>query len=184
MKANFKPALLLAPVLLLGGCVTMPSGPTVMVLPGSGKTFELFQADDTNCRQYAHFQLQGASPEQAAVDSGVRSAALGTAVGAVAGAAIGGRHGAGVGAGTGLLFGTASGASAGNVSGYRAQRVYDNVYMQCMYAKGHRVPISGSFSESRPGSRPGGYYPPPPTNLPPAPGAPGAPAMPPPPAQY
>jgi hypothetical protein len=48
------------------------------------------------------------------------------------------------------------------VSGYQAQRVYDNAYQQCMYAQGHRIPVSGGFSESRSASRSGGYYPPPP----------------------
>lgn len=31
-------------LLLLAGCATVPSGPSVLVLPGSGKTFEQFQA--------------------------------------------------------------------------------------------------------------------------------------------
>lgn len=177
MSANLrsKSILLLSSALLLGACTTMPSGPSALVLPGTNKSFDQFRMDDMSCRQYAHYQLQGVSPGQAAADSGVRSAALGTALGAVAGAAIDGRHGAGVGAGTGLLFGGLSGAGAGNMSAYQAQRAYDNAYQQCMYANGHRVPIAGRFSESRPVSRPGGYYPPPP-NLPPAPLAPaGAP---------
>jgi hypothetical protein len=181
MSRNFKPFLLLAPLALLGACTTMPSGPSMLVLPGSGKNFDQFRADDMSCRQYAQFQVQGASPNQAAVDSGVRSAAVGTALGAVAGAAINGRHGAGVGAGTGLLFGGMSGAGAGEVSGRYAQRGYDNAYLQCMYANGHRVPVAGGFSESRSATRPpgyqgassGGYYPPPP-NLPPAPSMPTA----------
>ncbi len=165
MSVKFKPSLLLvAPVvLLLGACTTMPSGPSGLVLPGTGKSFDQFRADDLSCRQYAHFQLQGGSPGQASVDSGVRSAALGTALGAVAGAAIDGSRGASVGAGTGLLFGGMSGASAGNVSAYQAQRFYDNAYQQCMYAQGHRIPIAGSFSEARPAGRSGGYYPPPPS---------------------
>lgn len=170
MSLKFKPLILVAPVvLLLAACTTMPSGPSGLVLPGTGKTFDQFRADDISCRQYAHFQLQGGSPNQAAVDSGVRSAALGTVLGAVAGAAIDGSHGASVGAGTGLLFGGMSGASAGNVSAYQAQRFYDNAYQQCMYAQGHRIPIAGAFSESRSTGRSGGYYPPPPnmSNQPP-----------------
>jgi len=91
----------------LGACATVPSGPTVMVLPGGGKTFEEFQADDGLCRQWA-FQQSGTSPGQAATQSGVTSAIIGTALGAAAGAAIGAAVGnpalgAAAGAGGGLL---------------------------------------------------------------------------------
>lgn len=155
-------------LLLLSACVSMPSGPAVLVLPGSGKSFEQFRADDFDCRQYAQYQLGGMSADQAAVDSGVRSAALGTVLGAVAGAAINGSSGAAVGAGTGLLFGGLSGAGAGNASGYELQRRYDFSYQQCMYAKGHQVPSSGRFTnEVRP---PASGYAIPPRNTPP-PGA-------------
>ncbi len=37
----------------LSGCVTAPTGPSVLVLPGPGKTIEQFQADDIFCRQWA-----------------------------------------------------------------------------------------------------------------------------------
>src|SRR4030095_8698692 len=42
--------------LLFGACATVPSGPGVMALPGSGKSFEQFQIDDTACRQWASQQ--------------------------------------------------------------------------------------------------------------------------------
>lgn len=152
-------------LLLLSACVSMPSGPAVLVLPGSGKSFEQFRVDDVGCRQYAQYQLGGTSANQAAVDSSVRSAALGTVLGAVAGAAINGSSGAAVGAGTGLLFGGLSGAGAGNASGYELQRRYDFAYQQCMYAKGHQVPSSGRFTtEVRP---PSSGYAIPPRNTPP-----------------
>jgi hypothetical protein len=53
--------LLVAVVPLLGACATVPAGPSVMVLPGSGKPFEVFQADDDSCRQWA-FSQGGAGP--------------------------------------------------------------------------------------------------------------------------
>jgi hypothetical protein len=31
---------------VLAGCATMPTGPSVAVLPGPGKPFEVFQTDD------------------------------------------------------------------------------------------------------------------------------------------
>ncbi len=43
----------LVPMLVLGGCASAPSGPSVMVLPGPGKTLEQFQTDDAFCRQWA-----------------------------------------------------------------------------------------------------------------------------------
>ena len=155
-----------AALLLLGACATIPTGPSVMVMPGSGKSFDQFRADDAECRQFALGQIGGATANEAAIDSGVRSAALGTAVGALAGAAMGGHEGAGVGAGVGLLAGTAAGANAGQASGYGSQRRYDNAYIQCMYAKGERVPVSGQMAPARTVS------PPPPSTYAPPPGYP------------
>lgn len=130
----------------LAACTTMPSGPNVMVLPGSGKNFDQFRADDFQCRQYAQSQLGGATPETVMGDSGVRSAALGTVLGAAAGAALNGGRGAAVGAGTGLAFGGLAGTGTAQASGYGQQRRYDYAYMQCMYAQGHRVPSAGGYA--------------------------------------
>ena len=135
-------------LLALGACTTMPSGPNVMALPGSGKTFEQFRNDDYQCRGYAQSQLGGATPTSVMEDSGVRSAALGPVLGAVAGAAVNGGRGAAVGAGTGLAFGGLAGAGAGQSSGYGAQRRYDYAYMQCMYAQGNRIPSAGDYRSS------------------------------------
>src|SRR5258708_32827583 len=96
-----KKALWLIPIALLAGCVSMPSGPGVMVLPGSGKSFDQFRFDDYECRQFASSQVGGNSPDQAAADSGVKSAVIGAAIGTGAGAALGGSQGAGAGAGIG-----------------------------------------------------------------------------------
>ena len=68
---------------LLGACASVPTGPSVMVLPGGGKSFEQFQADDGTCRQWAQ-QQTGTTPGQAARESSVASAAVGTVVAAVA----------------------------------------------------------------------------------------------------
>ena len=56
--------------LLLGACASVPSGPSVLVLPGTGKNFEQFRADDADCRQYANLQLGGNTPNEIAGDSG------------------------------------------------------------------------------------------------------------------
>lgn len=149
--------------LLLAACASVPSGPSIMALPGSGKTFEQFQVDDMQCRDFAQMQI-GGSAQAAADNAAVRSAAVGTAVGAVAGAVIGGHQGAGVGAGTGLLVGSMAGADAGYSSGHGSQQRYDNAYVQCMYAKGEKVPVSGRFIQPQaPAAAPSsGNYPPPP----------------------
>ncbi len=133
-----------AVLLVASGCVSMPSGPSVMVLPAPGKPFEQFQVDDMLCRRWADQQI-GVAPQEAATQSAVTGAAVGTAIGAGAGALIGaasGNTGAGatIGAGSGLIVGTAAGSNAGQVSGWEAQRRYDNAYVQCMYAKGNQVP--------------------------------------------
>ena len=167
----------LAGALLLGACTSIPQGPSLMALPGSKKNFDQFRTDDDACRRFALAQVGGSTPNQAAVDSGVRSAALGTAIGAVAGAAIGGHGGAGAGAGAGLIVGGIAGAGAGGQSSYELQRRYDNSYVQCMYSYGHRVPVSGRLAAA-PGApasaagAPRAYSPPPGTPPPPPPGAP------------
>ena len=155
--------------LLLAACVSVPTGPSVMVLPGTGKSFEQFRYDESQCRQYASDQIGGTNANQAATNAGVASAAVGTVVGAAAGAALGGRNGAATGAGAGLLMGSAAGTGAAQSSAYGTQRHYDNAFVQCMYAKGHKVPVSGRvMSESSaapaayPSAPPGYALPPPP----------------------
>lgn len=150
--------LLLAALLGLAACATVPTGPSVLVLPGTAKTFDQFRFDDGVCRQYAYEQVAGVTPGRAAEDSAVRSAAVGTVLGAAVGAAIDGSSGAAVGAGTGLLVGGLAGTVTADRSAYDAQRRYDFGYQQCMYAKGHQVPVSRRFTPSAPPA----YYPPPP----------------------
>jgi hypothetical protein len=129
---------------LLSGCATVPQGPSVMVLPGSTKSFEQFQVDDAACRQWASQQV-GTTGDKTVTDNTVGGAVIGTLVGAAAGAALGAAAGnagvgAAAGAGVGLLGGTAIGASRGDAYGGSVQRQYDMSYTQCMYAKGNQVP--------------------------------------------
>src|SRR5579885_3195956 len=166
----------LAAAIALGACATVPRGPSVMALPGNGASFDQFRADDATCQQYAQGAI-GYTQAQAAEDSATKSAAVGTAIGAAAGALLGAAGhpgtGAAIGAGTGLLVGGTAGADAYGSSAYTMQRRYDNAYIQCMYAKGHQVPVAGGYSTT---SRAPAYSPPPPppagTPPPPPPGAP------------
>jgi len=149
MSKNHSRLPLIALLAAIGGCAVTPTGPNVMVLPGSGMSFEQFQVDDGVCRQFALGQVEGRSMSAAAQESAATSAAIGAAVGALAGVAIGGNsRGAAVGAGSGLLLGTAVGSDSARASSGGTQRQYDNAYIQCMYAKGHRVPVPGNLTNS------------------------------------
>ena len=119
---------------VLAGCTSVPNGPSVAVMPAPGKPFDLFVAEDHECRQFAQ-QSIGKSASEA-----------GTAIGAVAGAAIGGGHnGAGPGAAIGLLSGASIGSNEARYSEREAQRRYDISYEQCMYAKGNQLPGSSGY---------------------------------------
>jgi hypothetical protein len=78
-------------VFLLGACSTMPSGPSVLALPGTGKNFDLFHNDDLTCKQFVHAQIAASQKEPDSKEE--------------------------------------------------AQQDYDIGYIQCMYGKGHRVPV-------------------------------------------
>ncbi len=154
----------------LSACATVPTGPSVRVLPAPSKPFEVFQADEAACRQWAS-QQAGTSPNDAVNQNLAGGAVLGTLAGAGLGAAIGAASGnpgigAAIGAASGLIGGTAIASGSAYGAGYAAQRRYDDAYVQCMYAKGNQVP----------GVTPRRAYPPPPPpnytpGSPPPPGA-------------
>ncbi len=102
--------------LLLSACASLPNSPGILVLPGTGKSFDQFRGDENECRMYAY------------------------------------NHG-----------------NSQN-AGYGPQQRYDFAFTQCMYAKGHRVPISGRYADA-PAVRaptPSAHLPPPPPGQPPA----------------
>lgn len=78
----------------------MPDAPSVLVLPGTGKTFDRFRSDEAECRTYAQSQ------------------------------------------------------PAGEYSSVTAQQRYDFGYQQCMYAKGHKIPMSVREARSRSAASP------------------------------
>ncbi len=167
--------LLAGAVVALAGCATVPTGPSVMVLPGQGKPFELFQMDDAACRQWAQSQT-GTTPGQASTESALSSAVIGTLLGAALGAAIGAASGdagvgAAIGAGSGALGGTMVGLDASQAAAGSVQWRYDVAYQQCMYAKGNQIPVRGTPQQrySAPPPPTGPYAAPPPSPAPPAP---------------
>jgi hypothetical protein len=44
-------------VIVLSGCVILPTGPSLPTAPAEGKPFDLYLADDAKCRQVAERQL-------------------------------------------------------------------------------------------------------------------------------
>jgi hypothetical protein len=180
---NFKGGILLLLVAVaLSACATVPTGPSVMVWPGPGKPFEVFQSDDAVCRQWAGQQV-GAHPSESANKTLASGAAVGTILGAGLGAAIGavsGQFGAGlgIGAASGAILGTASATGPASGAQWEVQRRYDNAYMQCMYAKGNQVPGARTYRRAVPPPPPppgftlppsSAYPPPPASEYPPPP---------------
>ncbi|HXQ53236.1 MAG TPA: glycine zipper family protein [Stellaceae bacterium] len=151
----------LAVMTIVSGCASPPMGPTVAVMPGSGKPFELFQADDGSCRQWADQATAGQA--ERANNTAVGTAVVGTVLGAGLGAAIGGGRGAAIGAASGAALGTGYGASNSQWSQLGIQQQYNVAYEQCMYARGNQVPgyqpVYGAPMAPPP---PDGYPPPPP----------------------
>ncbi len=113
-------ALAFGALLLLSACGSTPVyGPGVLVLPGTGKSFDQFRSDEHDCRGYAQAQLSNQEQD-----------------------------------------------SAG-----RLQQRYDRAFVQCMYAKGHKIPVSGRYSDSSESAQSAGVSarpPPPPPGQPPA----------------
>jgi hypothetical protein len=50
---------------MLNACTVLPTGPYALVLPAVGKSMDVFQVEEGECRAYARQQL-GVVPEQAA----------------------------------------------------------------------------------------------------------------------
>jgi hypothetical protein len=152
-----------------GGCVSVPSGPSVPVMPAPGKPFDQFVAEDYECRAYAA-QAAGVTANEAGAQNLVGSALVGSALGAITGAAIGGHNAAATGAGVGLATGAVVGTGLAGEAQASAQRRYDIAYEQCMYAKGNQLPSASYYHPSgsvvvapnTPGYYPPAAYPPPP----------------------
>ena len=101
--------LTLAALLVVSSCATLPTGPSVLVLPAPGKPLGVFQAEEMTCRQWAGQQI-GMSAQDVANQNTATGAVVGTAVGAGAGALIGAASGN---AGAGAAIGAGVGAGAG-----------------------------------------------------------------------
>lgn len=123
---------------LLCGCMQMPLGPSVAVMPSPYKPFDVFIQDDQLCRDWAARSI-GMPGRDRAADQMLASTLAGAAIGTVAGAMAGGDRGVGTGAAIGTVLGASVGANQSGIIAWNAQRRYDAAYQQCMYAKGNVV---------------------------------------------
>jgi len=138
MKLTRMTAAIIGSALMLTACAQTPLGPTVAVMPGPGKGFDVFQGDQLVCKQFAEQSVAGQA-ENANMRA-VGGAVLTTALGAGLGAAIGGGRGAGIGAASGALGGAGIGALGSDHANMTIQQRYDIAYSQCMYSRGNQVP--------------------------------------------
>ena len=99
------------------------------VMPGPGKSFAAFQADNTACRAFSADQVKGQA--EAANRNSIGTGLLSTL------------GGAGIGASLGAVAGTVLGSSSNSADQANIQQQYDTAYAQCMYSKGDQVPGYG-----------------------------------------
>lgn len=131
-------ALTLAGGFLAVACSTLQGGssPTVEVLPGGGKDMVAFNADDIACRTTATSRVNERSPLPTGMGLGDRqevvasSRAQGTP-----------RNNAEM--STGSVYGGAPAADAGVPT---PQQRFDTAYVQCMFSKGHQIPLKEQLS--------------------------------------
>lgn len=158
------------PLLVLGACTaSVPNSPTVVAMPGHGRNWNEFLADNSTCKNYAASQMPDSGQVAVAThnDSAITSAA-GTVIGAGLGAALGslaGNVGAGaaIGGGIGLLGGMATAGNNTQTTADSLQGRYDVAYAQCMVGHGETIqqPVVPVYVA------PPVYYPPPAYDYPP-----------------
>ena len=139
-------AALLPAVFLIACATSVPTGPTVAVMPAQGKPFEIFQQDNAICKDYASREA-GVDRNAVTQNEMLQGGVAGAVLGAAAGAAIGdSSRAAATGAGIGAIVGTAAGSGNAQRVNSEMQRRYDVAYEQCMYAKGNQLPQASSDS--------------------------------------
>jgi uncharacterized protein YcfJ len=137
----------LLPVMFLTACATsVPTGPSVAVMPAQGKPFEVFQQDNAICKDFASREA-GIDRDAVTQHEMLQGGVAGAVLGAAAGAAIGdSSRAAATGAGIGAVVGSAAGSGNAQRINSDMQRRYDIAYEQCMYAKGNQLPQANSES--------------------------------------
>ena len=132
----------------LVGCVVPPAAPMIPVLPGVGKSFASFDADQLACERYASAQV---APEILTANKWAAVSTLSTtAFGAAVGGAAAGGNGAALGAASGASLGIAVNAVAAGLAQPSLQQQYDNLYASCMVGHGNRVPAAAPRADGPP----------------------------------
>ncbi|MGE4482719.1 hypothetical protein [Acidocella sp.] len=149
----------------------MPTQPTVVAMPGQGKSWDQFQADNAYCKSYAASQMpNGGQVAQASQNNSTMTTAAGALLGAGLGAALAsGPHGnpgvgAAIGAGVGALGGAAVAGNNTQATADSLQGRYDVAYAQCMVGHGESIqqPMAPVYAAPPVyyAPPPGYYYPP------------------------
>jgi uncharacterized protein YcfJ len=167
MRVSARLGTAMAAVMALSACAPTVMAPTVPVMPGPGKPFDQFAADQQTCQSYANAQV--APLINQANSQAIGGTLLSTALGAGLGAAVGGGRGAAIGAASGAVLGGALGAQGSSIAGMSIQQQYDIYYSQCMYARGNQVPGFSPGQYAIPAYPGSGGPPPPPSGAPPPP---------------
>lgn len=102
---------------LLAACANLPTGPSVAVIPGAGKTNEQFDSENDECRRYAENQTRAATNRANGMSVEITADEAPQANGHVVG------------------------ESAIGYGADKTQRVYDLSYTQCMFRKGNTIPL-------------------------------------------
>ncbi|MCL2474331.1 MAG: glycine zipper family protein [Alphaproteobacteria bacterium] len=134
-KTKFLTLSLCLGAFMLSACASTPMGPTVLVMPPKGKSFDQFSWEQETCKRFAEDQVRGAA--ERANTTGILAGVGTTALGAGLGAAVGGGGGAAIGAASGAVVGTGAGAVASGSQQNNIQLMYNNAFMQCMKTKGN-----------------------------------------------
>jgi hypothetical protein len=130
----------IAAALIATACGSIPDipangGPTVGVLPGGGKSMPEFNKDDIACRDTAKVKAKDNSPLPVAMGLGkpeIVASARSRVTVRQSGEST-----------TGSVFGNAPAPDPGNVT---PQQRYDTAYVQCMFSKGHKIPVGEAMS--------------------------------------
>jgi len=61
-------------MLIVSACATLPTGPSINVIPGPGKNFDVFQAEDAKCRQWGEKNAGSAQDSYSTIEDYGRDA--------------------------------------------------------------------------------------------------------------
>ncbi len=132
----------IAAAMIAAGCASLPSAnetgnaPSVGVLPGGGKTMAQMNADDVACRGIAHARASDNTPLPVAMGLGGVEVASSRPRVTMRDRTVDTES-------TGSVYGNSPAIDPKMLT---VQQRYDTAYVQCMYSKGHKIPVNESVS--------------------------------------